>query len=118
MSVIDYRGYRVVALSLLPISNSSIIYGSPDAGATVYALDDDFNDRMEQATAKLNLKPHIVGAKQTLICGPGDIEGHKSQFDGKYYVIGKFPDPSPPPPVKPLTHFLFSRLRALISTTS
>jgi hypothetical protein len=87
MSVIDYRGYRVVALSVLPISSTSIIYGSPDAGNTVHAFDDEFNIKMEQAAAKLNLKPHKVGVHQTIICGPGDIEGHKSQEDGKYYVV-------------------------------
>jgi hypothetical protein len=42
--IIDYRGFRVVAMSLLPInSEKTIIYGSPNAGRTVFASDERFN---------------------------------------------------------------------------
>jgi hypothetical protein len=37
--LVDYRGYRVVALSLLPISKETLVYGSDDAGVTPRATD-------------------------------------------------------------------------------
>lgn len=87
MSVIDYRGYRVVAMSLLPISKETIIYGSSDAGKTVHASDPSFNERMAQAAHVLNLKGHKVGPELTTVFGPADIEGHKSKTDGNYYIV-------------------------------
>jgi hypothetical protein len=80
MTVIDYRGYRVVAEALLPITKESIIYGSSDAGQTVHNDDIVFNDKMAQIAALLNLKGHMVGPEydQRKIYGPADIEGHKS----------------------------------------
>lgn len=80
MAVIDYRGYRVVAEALLPISKETIIYGSSDAGNTVHNSDPIFNDKMAQIAALLNLKGHLVGPvnDQKKIYGPADIEGHKS----------------------------------------
>lgn len=87
MSVIDYRGYRVVAMSLLPISKETIVYGSADAGKTVHASDPVFNERMAQAAHMLNLKGHKAGLSQTTVFGPADIEGHKSKADGKYYLV-------------------------------
>jgi hypothetical protein len=87
MSVIDYRGYRVVAMSLLPISKETIIYGSSDAGQTVHASDPGFNQRMAQAAHVLNLKGHKAGPTQTTVFGPADIEGHKSKADGNYYIV-------------------------------
>lgn len=93
MSVIDYRGYRVVAMSLLPIAKDTIIYGSADAGETVHASDPAFNQRMSQAAHVLNLKGHKAGRMQTTVFGPADIEGHKSKTDGNYYIVGRTPLP-------------------------
>jgi hypothetical protein len=87
MSVIDYRGYRVVAMSVLPISSKTIIYGSADAGNTVFTTDADFNKKMEVAAKSINLKGHKVGPQCIEVFGPGDIEGHKSDIDGKYYLV-------------------------------
>jgi hypothetical protein len=35
MSILDYRGFRVIALSVLPINKETIMYGSNDAGRYV-----------------------------------------------------------------------------------
>ncbi len=39
MALIDYRGFRLVAISILPISRSTILYGSADGGATIHCDD-------------------------------------------------------------------------------
>jgi hypothetical protein len=36
MALIDYRGFRLVAMSILPISRKTIKYGSADAGLSVH----------------------------------------------------------------------------------
>lgn len=37
MALIDYRGFRLIALSILPVGTDTIIYGSPNAGINIYA---------------------------------------------------------------------------------
>ena len=32
MALVDYRGFRLIAMSVLPVSGNSLIYGSKDAG--------------------------------------------------------------------------------------
>jgi hypothetical protein len=46
LALIDYRGFRLTALSLLPIHKDSIKYGSSDAGITVHAEDTKLNQIM------------------------------------------------------------------------
>jgi hypothetical protein len=53
MALIDYKGYRLVAISLLPINNSTLIYGTADAGRTVKSVDQTFNSLMQE-TAKVS----------------------------------------------------------------
>jgi len=90
MAVIDYRGFRLVAMSILPIDKKkTLIYGSGDAGKTVAAVDPYFNRMMEEAAKKLNIKGHFCGKdKESLkfLHGPTDIEGHLGS-DKRYYVL-------------------------------
>ncbi len=86
MAVIDYLGFRVLAVSLLPISKATLRYGSDSGGRIARALDPSLNVLMKKAGQKLNLAPHVVGSSRTVIYGPGDIEGHLG-FDGRYYVL-------------------------------
>lgn len=71
--IIDYRGFRLIAMPLLPIDGASTLkYGSSDAGKNAFALDKDFNEQMRLAGEFLHLKPHLVGttASQMLYsCG-------------------------------------------------
>ena len=32
MALVDYRGFRLIAMSVLPLKKGSLIYGSCDAG--------------------------------------------------------------------------------------
>ncbi|KYQ99698.1 hypothetical protein DLAC_03638 [Tieghemostelium lacteum] len=86
MAIIDYRGYRLLAISQLPIDKTTIVYGSCDAGKTVHNSDPLISQEMERISKILNLRGHTVGLSQTFIYGPGDIEVHKGT-DGRYYMI-------------------------------
>jgi hypothetical protein len=85
MSLIHYRGFCLIAMSVLPIDGQdTIVYGSPDGGHTVYAEHQTMNMLMEKAGKALNLQAHIV--KNKILYGPGDIEGHLG-CDGKFYLL-------------------------------
>ena len=81
MALIDYRGYRLVAQSILPISRSTIIYGSNDSGKTVHDSSSEFRARMKKAAERLNIKGHpcgvTKGARQTMLWAPTDIEARR-----------------------------------------
>lgn len=62
MALIDYRGFRVVAISLLPIGKEdTLVYGSNDGGLHVYNGDEDIQGIMKEAAKRLNVKEHMVG---------------------------------------------------------
>eukprot|EP01114_Cavostelium_apophysatum_P011844 TRINITY_DN2636_c0_g1_i2.p1 TRINITY_DN2636_c0_g1~~TRINITY_DN2636_c0_g1_i2.p1 ORF type:complete len:1423 (+),score=460.75 TRINITY_DN2636_c0_g1_i2:227-4495(+) len=89
MALVDYVGFRLQALSLLPINAETLIYGTGDGGRTVKAENPKFNAKMRLAGEKLNLKPHQVGLSKThgkFLYSCADIEGHHG-FDGRYYAI-------------------------------
>lgn len=46
LALIDYRGFRLIAISWLPLSR--LIYGSKDAARTVHADDPVLNKAMEK----------------------------------------------------------------------
>lgn len=46
MTLIDFRGFRLIAMSILPLHK--IVYGSHDGGKTVHADDLSFNQRMAE----------------------------------------------------------------------
>lgn len=91
MALIDYRGYRLVCVSILPINTTTLCYGSCDGGKNVFASDERMNARMRQAAARLNLKGHMAGVNRAksrqFLYGPADIEGHRSWQDSRYYVL-------------------------------
>lgn len=84
-ALVDYKGFRVLAISILPINDETIIYGSSDAGRTVHSSSQEFNEKIDTAARILNLKPHYVNPTVQL-SGPGDLEGHLGT-DGKFYVL-------------------------------
>lgn len=87
MCLIDYRGYRLIAMSILPVAE--LIYGSCDGGRHVYAVDDEMNDKMQLLGQRLHLKPHLAGStgfSQAMIYGPADIEGHRGD-DDRFYLL-------------------------------
>eukprot|EP00759_Apiculatamorpha_spiralis_P047027 PhF_6_TR42980/c0_g1_i2/m.65498 len=116
--VITFRGQRLWVAARIPVDNHSLVYGSRDAGMTVFAEDVAFG-LMKNVAKYLNLKAHYVGrnrTKLTLLYGPVDIEVHQGK-DGRMYVI----DTArifPPDPNKhwreqnPASFWLFQHLRA------
>lgn len=85
LATIDFLGFRVVAVSQLPIDSSTLVYGSDDGGSTVHNIDARAADAMKKVANSLNLSCHVVRNQE--IWGPGDIEIHKSFKDGKLYII-------------------------------
>jgi hypothetical protein len=87
---IDYRGFRLIAMSTLPINENTIVYGSSDAGVTIHTDNSKAIERMRAIADKLNLKEHKVGPKylEKLVSTPVDLEAHYG-FDNRYYLLGK-----------------------------
>lgn len=97
MALLDYRGFRLVAMSKLPLGDDTLIYGSKDAGKTVHVDEELFNRRMRYCGKKLHLAKHLSGGKK--IWAAADIEGHKGT-DGRYYLLDfsrTFPPVKPDP---------------------
>lgn len=103
MCVVDFRGFRLIAgtpssltplsvltvsVAALPISKTTLIYGSADGGVTVKDEDPVFRENVEALFRELNLQPHFVGRKESgkVLAGPGDVEGHIGT-DGRYYLL-------------------------------
>ena len=84
VALIDYRGFRLVAESLLPIKKSSLCYGSSDGGHTVFDSNSTCNTWMEKAAEKINIKKHRCGLSfgKKFLSAPVDI--------GFYYFIFYF----------------------------
>lgn len=97
MALIDYKGFRVIAITVLPIDKTTIQYGSSDGGRNVYAKNEQLNEKMQNAGKQLNLKGHKTGKLETIIYGPGDIEGHLGH-DNQFYVVdfGRLMPPEDP----------------------
>jgi len=77
MCLVDYRGFRLVAISILPIHKGTLVYGSDDCGATIWKCNKKFSELMSVAGNKLNLKKHVAGhdgtARKRKIYGPGGM---------------------------------------------
>eukprot|EP01117_Protostelium_nocturnum_P004713 TRINITY_DN1709_c0_g1_i1.p1 TRINITY_DN1709_c0_g1~~TRINITY_DN1709_c0_g1_i1.p1 ORF type:complete len:1608 (-),score=618.00 TRINITY_DN1709_c0_g1_i1:52-4875(-) len=88
MAFIDYRGWRLQAVSLLPIESDSLVYGSADGGRTVLKEEPVLNECMERAAKSINIKAHKVGplGYEQVIHSCCDIEGHKGT-DGRFYLL-------------------------------
>ncbi|XP_026663446.1 clustered mitochondria protein-like isoform X2 [Phoenix dactylifera] len=64
MVIIDYRGYRVVAQSIIPgilqgDKSDSLLYGSVDNGKKI-CWDESFHSKVVEAAKRLHLKEHAV----------------------------------------------------------
>lgn len=87
MVSVDYLGYRLLCMPILPIDHSTIIYGSDDGGETIHTKDPYFNRWMQETADALHLAGHRVrGSGERLLYSAGDIEAHRGR-DGRYYLI-------------------------------
>jgi len=76
MAVIDYFGYRLLAVSILPVlGKSTLRYGSCDQGRSVHLDNPDLNAKMAECGARLNLKQYSFHNKTMHICS--DFEVHE-----------------------------------------
>jgi hypothetical protein len=62
-ALVDFHGYRLVAMPLLPLRK--LIYGSDDGGHTVHRSDALFNARIARAADELHLAEHRVSSQGT-----------------------------------------------------
>jgi hypothetical protein len=89
MAMMSCYGHYVVVVSKLPLSATSLVYGSADAARTI-KQNHEMEKLMKQVAQKLNIRGHEViegsTGKLKTIHGPVDIEGHKG-LDGRYYVV-------------------------------
>eukprot|EP01127_Copromyxa_protea_P021563 TRINITY_DN7457_c0_g1_i1.p1 TRINITY_DN7457_c0_g1~~TRINITY_DN7457_c0_g1_i1.p1 ORF type:complete len:1983 (+),score=482.09 TRINITY_DN7457_c0_g1_i1:12-5960(+) len=95
--LVDYKGFRLSCQSIIRgiknpghdvdgiDENSSLIFGSCDAGKTVYQQDAHFNDIMGGIANSLNLAVHKVGRMHVDFPFCVDIEGHVVKE--KYYIL-------------------------------
>ncbi len=81
---INYKGFRLIATTILPIGFTTLIYGSMDGGTTIKPGDSVFISMIQEATRQLNLKMHTMGEKGLYTAV--DTEGHLGK-DGRYYVV-------------------------------
>jgi Clustered mitochondria/Phorbol esters/diacylglycerol binding domain (C1 domain) len=92
MSLITHKGFRLIAMTRLPIRGSeTLVYGSRDAGRTVHASDPVMNELCREIGSSLNLKEHTGGVDRggcqaAKLSFPADIEGHVGA-DGKRYLL-------------------------------
>jgi len=86
MALVDYMGFRLIAMSLLPLD--SLIYGTKDAGRSVHSSHEGFNHLMRKACKKMNLVEHHAGLYEppTKLWSAADLEGHIGK-DGRLYLL-------------------------------
>ena len=70
-----------MAMPLLPLQGegSSLVYGSADAGTSVFNSDARASALMQQAAEDMHLAPHHVANQRgapPVLCSAGDVEGH------------------------------------------
>eukprot|EP01132_Coremiostelium_polycephalum_P009238 gene9238-11318_t len=87
MALVDYRGFRVIAMSILPVDKDfSIVYGSNDYGLNIHNKDNYLSEKVKDIAKLINIKSHHCGEQATYLHSPADLEGHQG-FDGRYYML-------------------------------
>jgi len=89
MALIDYRGFRLVAMSKLPIDPPrSIVHGSANAGITIHSSNSELRGHLRRTAEILNLQTHVVGEgnQRCSISTALDVEGHIGS-EGKFYLV-------------------------------
>ena len=91
--VLDYRGYRVTAQSIIPgilerEQEQSVVYGSIDFGKTV-VTQSKYLDLLQKAGNQLKILPHkVVNDKEEEVelCSSVECKGIIGN-DGRYYIL-------------------------------
>lgn len=91
--VIDYRGYRVTAQSIIPgilerEQDQSVVYGSIDFGKTV-VTNDKYLELLKKAAPRLKVLPHFVLNEKedpVELCSSVECKGIIGN-DGRHYIL-------------------------------
>ncbi|XP_021944435.1 clustered mitochondria protein homolog isoform X3 [Folsomia candida] len=91
--VIDYRGYRVTAQSIIPgilerEQDQSVVYGSIDFGKTV-VTNEKYLDLLKKAAPRLKVLPHyVLNEKEEVVelCSSVECKGIIGN-DGRHYIL-------------------------------
>jgi len=89
MALVDYRGFRLIAISFLPLNHSTLVYGTNDGGHTIHDKSPRMRHMMKRASEILNLRPHMAGLvpeKRKIMYSAADLEGHRGT-DGRFYLL-------------------------------
>eukprot|EP01132_Coremiostelium_polycephalum_P005399 gene5399-6734_t len=107
MCLLNFRGFRLIVISELPIASNTLVFGSSNAGHTIYE-NPTVSTMMVKIAEILNLKTHLVEESKNAVIRTNkqyqiplaiDIEGHFG-VDGRYYVVDTarlFPPEVPAP---------------------
>lgn len=74
-TLIDFMGFRIVAIPVLPLSQQTILYGSSNAGIDVFQGDSKIIEALSCAAKQLHLAEHFVRGK--LMYSAADMEVHR-----------------------------------------
>ncbi|GBG58709.1 hypothetical protein CBR_g110 [Chara braunii] len=93
MAIVDYRGYRVVAQSIIPgilygDKSASLLYGSVDGGKKI-AWNEKFHVKMCEVGKLLHIAEHSVedgSGKSVKLCGPVECKGIVGS-DDRHYIL-------------------------------
>lgn len=103
MTLITFRGFRLIATTVLPIDASTIVYGSANAAVSVHSAA-DVAPVMRDIATEFNLAPHHVVSRdlrqRLLLHACADIEVHRGR-DQRLYIIDchRLMPPTMPPAV-------------------
>ncbi|XP_047142254.1 clustered mitochondria protein homolog isoform X1 [Hydra vulgaris] len=94
--VIDYRGYRIIAQSIIPgilqrEQENSVVYGSVDGGKTI-STEPKFLEKLKIAGLSLRIRPHKVineKGEDVELCSSFECKGIIGA-DGRYYILDLF----------------------------
>ncbi|XP_062093707.1 clustered mitochondria protein [Humulus lupulus] len=93
MAIVDYRGHRVVAQSVLPgilqgDKSDSLLYGSVDNGKKI-CWNEDFHSKVVEAAKRLHLKEHaVLDGSETMfkLAAPVECKGIIGS-DDRHYLL-------------------------------
>jgi tetratricopeptide (TPR) repeat protein len=113
MCVLMYKGFHMIAMSVVPINDTTLVYGSKDAGDTVYD-NPTFSSKLKHVAQELGLKLHKAGKEPNAkyLYTPVDMEGHIGT-DGRMYLLdfSRLLPPERPLPSAPRFMYLCRLLR-------
>lgn len=93
--IVDYFGQRYEAVSMVPASINSLVYGTDTDGLIFKDNDPEAQQMAKRIASVLNLRPHVIRERstQTLkeIHLPYSVQLHRnveSQLDRQFYLVG------------------------------